>query len=82
MVEPDHGGIFEDHLPAFTGELIDIGIAGRSLALRISVENWDEGRGIRGHLGSERSAGNVAEEWKTPVLTVAFVGQKEKRLVP
>jgi len=82
MVEPDHGGILKDHLPAIAGEFIDVGITGRSLTLRISIENWEKGWGIRGNLGSERSAGNVAQEWKTPVLPVAFVGDKEKSLIP
>src|ERR1700733_8954066 len=78
LVEAEHGGIFKDVLPALAREFIDVGIAGRRLALRISVENGNELGGIRGHLGFERSTWNIAEQRKTPILTVAFVGQKEK----
>lgn len=42
LVEADHRRIFRDVLRALARKFINSGIAGGSLALRISIENWDE----------------------------------------
>ena len=61
MIDAEHSGIFADDLPPFPDELGDVR-TDWNLPFRICVENRNEDRRFRRHLGAEDVAGDIAEQ--------------------